>query len=250
MLAGSHHSTEYVKYNVNSKSPTPVPTGVADAHNTAIGSLNPMMMAAARKKLANAISLITKTKFELQIIGNPLLLNATTPPAGKYGFNGKVHSVQEVNAITAAHEKKTGYNTNKLPTAKVNIRIPKPSHLQGFSTGDGDNYYSTPFWISEGGYYIKGMTSTFSGGQFTQSLSLVSMTNTKAVVADAGANNSPAQAPTPTTTVAPTTTINPNADNTGMIPAVLNPNLPKAPILTDISGNENKIPPLNELVKK
>jgi hypothetical protein len=246
MTTGAHHNTEYVKYNTNNTSTAKTPAGTADKQNTGIGSMNPSMLAAARKKLTNAIGLITQTVFHIDIVGNPILLGGFIPPADKYGAKGKINTIAEVRASIDAHTKKTGCNMLQLPTVKVNVRVPKPSYMQGAdNTGDG-SYYSTPFWVTDGGYFIKNITHTFNNGQFTQSLELVSMANNGVVSNDESTKNaSNAAATAPPTTAAPA----PSATTNDLVDSNLNPNLPQQPILMDTTGNDGQIPPLTELAK-
>lgn len=246
MTTGANHTTEYVKYNTNNTGSAPTPAGTSDKQNTGIGSMNPAMLAAARKKLTNAIGLITHTVFHIDIVGNPILLGGFIPPADKYGAKGKINTIAEVRAAIDAHTKKTGCNMLQLPTLKVNVRVPKPSYMQGAdNTGDG-SYYSTPFWVTDGGYFIKNITHTFNNGQFTQSMELVSMANNGVVSTDEATKGAPTgAAAAPPTTAAPA----PSAVTNDLVDSTLNPDLPQQPILMDTTGNDGAIPPLTELAK-
>jgi hypothetical protein len=161
-----------------------------DKNNLGIGSYDAHTLSAARKKLTNAISLITKANYQLEIVGNPILLGGFIPPPGKYGSIGKVNTFAEIKQYNESHLEKTGYDFGQIPTLKMNVRIPKPSYLQGASTGDDSSFYSTPFWATDKGCFIKSITSKFNAtGVFTQTMSLVQMVDTPNIVAD----NVPAQ---------------------------------------------------------
>jgi muramidase (phage lysozyme) len=114
-------------------------------------------------------------------MGNPTLMAGWIYPSDTMGKDGKA-SGEDVKKTKEAHDKKIGMTTSGIKTVKINIRMPKPSYLQGAPSGDDNNFYSSPFWNSNSNFQIHDILSKFTKGKFIQILKLVGQPTTSGVV--------------------------------------------------------------------
>jgi|688.fasta_scaffold00062_57 muramidase (phage lysozyme) len=149
---------------------TPISPPVMDPTRAGSGSMDPQTLFQSRKVISDIIGQ-TAEKHSLKIIGNPLLLAGYTPPNDTYvNADGTSKSAEESKKVTEDHNNKYG-TSESMPTCKVNVRVPKPSYMQGGSDASAENYYSTPGWYQDS-YYVYQVDSKFSKGEFTQILTL------------------------------------------------------------------------------
>ena len=174
--AGEHRDFGQSKLEPNTtKEPAgPKSPNTMDPMRIGSGALHPSAVFAARKNLSIAVSqALTDKSCMLKIVGNPLLLAGYTPPADLFETQGEgSDNFEQIKQAMEKHKEKTGASLTSIPKVKINIRVPKPSYMQGTAYGKDDNYYSSPFWEMVSGYLLLKISSRFSKGEFTQVLEL------------------------------------------------------------------------------
>lgn len=117
----------------------------------------------------------------MKIYGNPRLLNSINRTTGPVNFGRG----EQPNGVDGSF-----YNWANSPAfAKVNIKMPQHNDdialfkkdVSDFGAG-ADLGFTKDFWFT-GYYYVVGITHEFDGGEFTQTLSMVGIPESKAVKA-------------------------------------------------------------------
>lgn len=147
------------------------------------GAMDPVSFYASRILLAPQIYTNMQPEVFIEIAGNPQYLYIKKPsgmfvspngPGGMTAASGVeirdrlAESVDPSNPLT-------GSITNS-PIVRINVRVPKPSNLQGITlTGENthlENSFATDYWAG-GEYFINTIEHTFDSGGFTQKLALM-----------------------------------------------------------------------------
>jgi muramidase (phage lysozyme) len=167
---GNEQGQQNTTYN-NSPSSHVAPI-FSDNQRFGSGSLNPASVFGMRKAISGTPSILPN-EMTLEIIGNPALLAGFIIPPDTYGKNGETNDVKTVDENLNKHEEDTGHPSSGMVMVKVNVRVPKPSYLQGSVIEEGyDNFYSTPFFFNDGYYMLMQIVSRFSHGTFKQIMTL------------------------------------------------------------------------------
>lgn len=154
----------------------PIGPTVVDPMRIGSGSLSPETLFAARKNLSDDLSrMLTNQTSVLKIVGNPLLLAGYTLPANTLGDSTNEPTSESISQAQQKHTDETGGQTGMTPVVKVNVRVPKPSYMQGQQLSNEDNFYSSPFWMTLNNFRINKITSKFTRGEFVQFLDLLSL---------------------------------------------------------------------------
>jgi hypothetical protein len=149
-----------------------------DPQRQGMGALAPETLYSGRKAISAALIGSMNDNLVIRLVGNPALLQNFVPDSGMFVDSaGEVKSATEVIKMFGASETN---HFSSYPSMNINVRIPKPSYLQGASSGGIDNYYSSPFF-DDRYYYIKDTISKFSHGVFEQSMDLMVISKEEAV---------------------------------------------------------------------
>lgn len=138
------------------------------------GSLNPQVLFDGRRAMDKSIWQDLANGCTILLTGNPMLLAGYMFPADTFEKENE-STGEEVKQKLDDHEKNIGLTSVGMVNVKVNVRMPKPKYLQGQSTGDDDNFYSSPFWLANSFYQIVAMISKFQRGKFTQLVEMRAM---------------------------------------------------------------------------
>lgn len=143
-----------------------------DPQRSGMGALAPETLYSGRKAISAALIGTMNDNLNIRLVGNPALLQNLVPDTSMFvDNNGEIKSAADIMKSFGDSE------TNHFiayPSMNINVRVPKPSYLQGASAGGIDNYYSSPFF-DDRYYFIKDTVSKFSHGVFEQSMDMVVM---------------------------------------------------------------------------
>lgn len=148
------------------------PLSRIDPQRNGMGSLAPETLYSGRKAISAALIGSMNDKLHIRLVGNPALLQSLVPESGMFVDNsGEVKSAADI--IKSFGDSETNHFI-AYPSMNINVRVPKPSYLQGAASGGIDNYYSSPFF-DDRYYYINETISKFSHGVFEQNMDMTVM---------------------------------------------------------------------------
>ena len=180
LVTGENEEVMTTTYNDDKTKAKPLTR--IDPQRIGTGAIAPDTLYSGRKAISAALIGTMNDNLTIRLIGNPALLKNMVPDSSMFVTpSGDVKSADE---IIQNFSKVTNNHYSSYPCMDINVRVPKPSTMQGnvYSSSEAETYYSLPFF-DDRYYYIKDTISRFSHGVFEQSMDLVVMNKEETVPA-------------------------------------------------------------------